>query len=99
MDDPALARYDIIVRIDDRVAELSGSVPSMEIALKAETSLRSLLGLASIRNRLTIEDKVASGRNLNEQSPDRLAHAGIDVAAFSDATRENGIWRWPDRDS
>ena len=68
VEDPALARYDIIVRIDDRVAELSGSVPSMEIAQQAETSPRGLLGLASIRNRLTIEDKIASGRDLNEQS-------------------------------
>jgi hypothetical protein len=68
VEDPALARYDIIVRIDDRVAELSGSVPSMEIAMRAETSLRTLLGLASIRNRLTIEDKAASSKDLNEQS-------------------------------
>ena len=68
VEDPALARYDIIVRIDDRVAELSGSVPSMEIALKAETSLKNLLGLASIRNRLTIEDKYASAKDWNEQS-------------------------------
>jgi hypothetical protein len=68
VEDPALARYDVIVRIDDRVAELSGSVPSMEIAMRAETSLKTLLGLASIRNRLTIENKVASAKDLNEQS-------------------------------
>ena len=68
VEDPALARYDIIVRIDDRVAELSGSVPSMEIAMRAESSLRTMLGLASIRNRLTIEDKAGSAKELNEQS-------------------------------
>jgi hypothetical protein len=55
VEDPALARYDIQVRIDDRVAELSGQVPSMEIAQQAETSLRGLFGLASIRNRLAID--------------------------------------------
>jgi hypothetical protein len=54
VDDPALARYEIMVRVDDRVAELSGPVPSMEIAQRAEANLRGLLGLAGIRNRLTI---------------------------------------------
>ncbi len=57
VEDAALARYDITVRIDDRVAELSGPVPSMAIALRAENNLKGLLGLASVRNHLTIEDK------------------------------------------
>ncbi len=55
VEDPALARYDIQVRIDDRVAELSGQVPSMEIAQLAENSLRGLFGIANIRNRLAID--------------------------------------------
>ena len=55
VEDSALARYDIHVRVDDRVAELSGQVPSMDIAQRAELGLRGLLGLASIRNRLTID--------------------------------------------
>jgi hypothetical protein len=60
VEDAALARYDITVRIDDRVAELSGPVPSMAIALRAESNLKGLLGLVSVRNHLTIEDKSAS---------------------------------------
>jgi BON domain len=54
IEDPALARYEISVRIEDRVAELTGPVPSMDVALRAENDLRGLLGLASIRNQLTI---------------------------------------------
>ena len=54
VEDPALARYEIMVRIDDRIAELSGPVPSMDIAQRAEADLRGLLGLSGIRNRLTI---------------------------------------------
>jgi BON domain len=68
VEDPALARYDIAVRIDDRVAELSGPVPSMEIAQRAEISLRGLLGLASIRNRLTIEDRSKAAKEPGEQA-------------------------------
>jgi hypothetical protein len=54
VEDPALARYELTVRVDDRVAELTGPVPSMEIAQRAESHLKGLLGLAGIRNRLTI---------------------------------------------
>src|SRR5262249_21126856 len=56
VDDPALARFEIMVRIEDRIAELSGPVPSMEIAQRAEADLKGLLGLAGIRNRLTIAE-------------------------------------------
>lgn len=67
VDDPTLARYEIMVRIEDRIAELSGPVPSMDIAQRAEADLKGLLGIASIRNRLTI----AEGATPVSQSTER----------------------------
>jgi hypothetical protein len=68
VEDPVLARYDIQVRIDDRVAELTGPVPSTEIAQLAEISLRHLTGLASIRNRIAIHAPVADARKPGESA-------------------------------
>jgi hypothetical protein len=68
IEDPALARFEIMVRIDDRVAELSGPVPSMEIAQRAESNLKGLMGLAGIRNRLTIADNSKQESQASEHS-------------------------------
>lgn len=68
VEDPALARFEISVRIDDRIAELSGPVPSMEIAQRAEANLKGLLGLAGIRNRLTIADNSAQKSQSTERA-------------------------------
>ncbi|CAN5388368.1 hypothetical protein BH10PLA2_BH10PLA2_13250 [soil metagenome] len=66
VEDPVLARYDILVRIDDRVAELTGPVPSMDIAQLAEANLRGLTGLTSIRNRIAIHAPTANAKNPSE---------------------------------
>jgi hypothetical protein len=87
VDDPALARYEIMVRVDDRIAELSGPVPSMEIAQRAEEDLKGLLGLAGIRNRLTIGDSAtpisqSTGRaRFDLRYPEPEAHSTVTVSA------------------
>lgn len=55
IDDPMLISLDIDVHVENRVAILRGSVASSELSKKAESSLHKLVGLASVRNDLRIE--------------------------------------------
>lgn len=57
-DDPELAKWNISVSVRDRVATLWGSVPSAEIAFRAELRLKAMIELTEVRNELFVSDLV-----------------------------------------
>jgi hypothetical protein len=54
LDDETLARLNIGVKVQGRVAVLWGPVPSAEAALRAEAKLRGLIEFTDVRNELII---------------------------------------------
>lgn len=54
LDDDTLARLNIGVKVEGRVAVLWGPVPSADAALRAEAKLRGLIELIDVRNELII---------------------------------------------
>jgi hypothetical protein len=53
--DPVLASLNVGVTVQDRVALLWGSIPSVEMARRSEALIRKVSGIAGIRNNLRIE--------------------------------------------
>src|SRR5262249_12440644 len=52
--DDALAPYPLGVSVRDRIASLWGSVPSPQLARRAEQRVRSVVGITAIRSRLQV---------------------------------------------
>jgi hypothetical protein len=53
--DPALGPLNLIVRVQDRVATLSGPVPTRELAQRAVQTLQKLPELREVRNQLLVQ--------------------------------------------
>lgn len=57
-DDPELAPYNIGVSVHGRVATLWGPVPSIEVAFRAELTVRGMFELTNVRNELFVSELV-----------------------------------------
>jgi BON domain len=74
--DPDLARFNIGVKVRNRVAVLWGPVPSVEIAFKAEVCVQGLIELSAVRNELFVKtDGVLVEKALAPSAPTMLPAA------------------------
>jgi hypothetical protein len=74
--DPDLARFNIGVRVRNRIAVLWGPVPSVELAFKAEVCVQGLIELSAVRNELFVRTEgVLAERTTAPSAPAMLPAA------------------------